>query len=331
MRRILALAALCLAPLPVLADCAGQNLLETLPADERAALTAAADAAPFARGNTWLARRGDETVILVGTYHFDDPRHAQTLAQVAPQLADATALLVEAGPEEEAALKRRLTKEPQLMVNTTGPTLPESLPPETWAQLSQALSARGVPPFIGAKLQPWYLSMLLSIPTCGLEAATSGARGLDGMLMDAAAAQGVPVRALEPYDTVFRIFDQMPEEDQLAMVTSALATEAQSEDMAATLAATYFAGESRLIWEFMRAQALQMPGYTPERVAAEFATMDEAMIASRNRAWIPVIEAAAAQGPVIAAFGALHLSGEQGVLNLLALRGFALTPLPPAG
>ena len=30
----------------------------------------------------------------------------------------------------------------------------------------------------------------------------------------------------------------------------------------------------------------------------------------RNRAWIPVIEARRQDGPVLAAFGALHLSGE---------------------
>lgn len=315
-----------LAPVTAQATCAGQDLLAALPAPERAALTAAAEAAPFARGNEWLARRGEDRVVVVGTYHLDDPRHDATLARLLPHLAGATALLVEAGPEEEAALKHRLAKEPQLMLITSGPTLPELLPPETWESLTKALRDRGVPPFMGAKLQPWYLSMLLSVPVCGLDEA-AGARGLDGRLIEAAAAQGVPVRALEPYDTVFHIFDRMPQRDQLSMVTSALAMEPQSEDLAATLAASYFAGESRLIWEFLRAQSLTLPGQTPAQVAAEFATMEEVMIAARNRAWVPVIEAAAAEGPVLAAFGALHLSGEEGVLNLLTRAGFTVAPL----
>lgn len=327
MRRLLALAALCLAPLPGLAECVGNDLVAALPAAEREALRARADAVPFARGNLWRASRDGEEVVLVGTYHLDDPRHGATMALLAPALDRAATLLVEAGPEEEAALKHRLAKEPELMIQTTGPTLPETLPPEQWQALSEALQARGVPAFMGAKLKPWYLTMMLSVPVCALEAATQGSRGLDGMLIEAATARGLPVRALEPYDTVLRLFGDMPHDEQIEMVTSTLAMEAQSEDMGATLAAAYFAGESRMIWEFMQVQNLQLPGQTPEKVAEEFAHMDEAMIASRNRGWIPLIEAEAARGPVLVAFGALHLSGEQGVLNLLAQRGFTIRPL----
>jgi uncharacterized protein len=119
----------------------------------------------------------------------------------------------------------------------------------------------------------------------------------------------------------------MTMEDQIAMIRSTLATEAQSEDFSVTLADTYFAGESRLIWEFMRYQALQQGDLTPEDVAAEFDRMEEAMMRKRNRTWIPVIDAAAAQGPVFAAFGALHLAGPDGVLNLLQEAGFSIEPV----
>jgi uncharacterized protein YbaP (TraB family) len=58
-----------------------------------------------------------------------------------------------------------------------------------------------------------------------------------------------------------------------------------------------------------------MPGYTRAEVDAEFAKMEQILIADRNRAWIPVLTGAAQEGPVFAAFGALHLSGEAGVLE----------------
>ena len=48
---------------------------------------------------------------------------------------------------------------------------------------------------------------------------------------------------------------------------------------------------------------------------------------ARNRAWLPVLTQAASEGPAFAAFGALHLSGEEGVLNLLKAEGFDLQPL----
>ena len=53
-----------------------------------------------------------------------------------------------------------------------------------------------------------------------------------------------------------------------------------------------------------------------------------ALMVQRNQDWIPVLTRAAADGPVLAAFGALHLSGDQGVLALLQAEGFTLERLP---
>jgi uncharacterized protein YbaP (TraB family) len=119
----------------------------------------------------------------------------------------------------------------------------------------------------------------------------------------------------------------MTTEEVIAMIDSTLALEDRAEDYAATLADSYFAGESRLIWEFLRDESHALPGYTPERIDAEFARMEELLMSARNRAWIPVLTEAASQGPVFAAFGALHLSGNEGVLALLQNEGFEIEPL----
>ncbi|MBP9951009.1 MAG: TraB/GumN family protein [Cypionkella sp.] len=327
MRRLkFTLFALMLLTQPLAAQCIGENLIAALPAAEQDALRAAAESVPHANGNYWRATRGDEVIHLIGTYHFDDPRHDATLATLQPVLKAAKSLLVEAGPEEEAAIKSRLAAEPDLMINTTGPTLPEMLSPQDWALLSAALRARGIPPFMAAKFRPWYISVLLAVPPCDM-ARAENTKGLDKLLIEDATYDGLPVHALEPYDTVFQIFDQMSPEDQMAMVTSALATESRSADFAITLADSYFAEEGRLIWEFMRYETLKLPGYTVERTDAELATMEQAMMTSRNRKWIPVIEEAATHGPVLVAFGALHLSGDAGVLSLLEREGFTVERL----
>ena len=320
--------ALCLLGLglPVQAECLGQNLIATLPEAERTALYAQSHAVPFAQGNLWRATKAGQVITLVGTYHMDDPRHDATMQRLDPVLQAATAVLVEAGPEEMAALKARFAAEPALMVVTDGPTLPEDLPTEVWQRLSAAMQARGVPGFMAAKMQPWYLAMLLSIPPCALEAMGED-RGLDARVIEAARARGLPLRALEPYDTIFGIFGSLTRAEQLSMITATLALEDQSEDMSVTMADAYFAEEARLIWEFSRAQALTLEGYTPERVAQEFAVMEEAMMVRRNRAWIARLTGATADGPVLAAFGALHLSGPEGVLELLRAEGFTLERL----
>lgn len=323
---VLAGLALVLAAQGAGAQCAGTNLIAALPESDRAALQAAAAAVPYPDGNLWRATRGDQTVWLVGTYHFDDPRHAATMEKVAPLIGQAKTVLVEAGPDEEAALMAHMSRDPSVMVNTDGPTLPELLPEEEWQRLADAMRARSVPPFMAAKFRPWYVSMLLAIPTCQM-ATSARPEGLDAMVIKAADARGLPVRALEPYDTLFSIFADMTMDEQVAMIRTTLSLEGQAEDYAVTLADAYFAGEGRLIWEFSRLLALRLPDYPPEQVERDFARMEEAMMNRRNRAWIPVIEAAADEGPVLAAFGALHLSGTEGVLNLLEGAGYRLERL----
>ena len=329
MTRFLALAALAFSLLsaPLFAQCAGRNLFAEMQPERLAALTAAADAVPFPRGNYWRATRGDEVITLVGTYHFDDPRHGPNLERITPDIVAARTVLVEAGPDEEKALMDLIARDPSKMMIMDGPSLLEQLPPEVWSDLSAALALRGIPGFMAAKLQPWYVAVLLSMPPCAM-AQMQDPKGLDGMVIDTARAAGIPVRGLEPFDTVFRIFDAMSQDEMIAMIQQTLAVEDQSEDYSATLADSYFAGESRLIWEYMREVSYSLPGYTRDEIDADFARMEELLMNTRNRLWIPVLTAAAAEGPVFAAFGALHLSGEEGVLNLLRQEGYTLEQLP---
>ncbi|NHB76531.1 TraB/GumN family protein [Rhodobacter calidifons] len=315
-----------LTALPAAAMCGGRNLFEEMDPAMRSSIAAAADAVPFPRGNFWQAVRGDEVITIAGTYHFDDPRHQANLDRLQLFIGDASTVLVESGPEEEKALMDLVARDPSRMFITTGPTLFEQLPADVWNKLSDAMSQRGIPGFMAAKFRPWYVLAVLAIPPCAMAQMTDP-KGLDGMVIDAALAAGKPVRALEPFDTIFRMFDSMSEEEILAMLQSSLALEDRSEDHAVTLADSYFAGHSREIWEFMRHISYDLPGYTREQVDAEFARMEELLMNARNRAWIPVLTGAAAEGPVVAAFGALHLSGEEGVLNLLKQEGFRLTEL----
>ncbi len=313
---------------PARAECLGENLIDSMPEAERRALFDAADRVPHPRGNFWRATRGDQTIHLIGTYHLDDPRHAATMDRITPLIDQSATVLVEAGPEEEAALMADLARDPSLMVQNDGPTLREALSDPEWQLLADAMRERGLPPFMVSKFRPWYVSILLALPACSIDGMQEGLGGLDGLVIARAQDQGIPLKALESHDTVFRLFEAMPLDDQLAMIRSSLALEPISADYSVTLADAYFQGESRVIWELTRALSLRVPGQDPAQVAEDFARMEQVLMTDRNRAWIPVIEAAAAEGPVFAAFGALHLPGETGVLRLLEEAGFTLERLP---
>lgn len=311
------------------AACKGLDLIAALPGPERAALESRADSAPFARGNLWTARRGAQVLHLAGTYHLPDPRHDETLALLLPVLGDLRRLLVEATPEEEARLKAEVARRPGFMVITDGPLLSEQLSEAEWAKLAHEAELRGIPPVMAARLRPWYMAVMLGMAPCAAEELREGERGLDHLLMAEAERRALPLEALEPYDTLFSIFGKLSADDETAMVRAGLATAERPEDMTVTLANAYFAGQSRLIWEFSRDQMAAQPGLDPHEAARQFALMEEVLVSERNRRWLPVLLRAAESGPALAAFGALHLPGEEGVLRLLEREGFVITPLAP--
>ncbi|GGE18805.1 hypothetical protein SAMN05421774_105183 [Gemmobacter megaterium] len=316
------------APTWAAAMCNGQDLIAALPDDERARIEVKADARPFARGNLWHATRDGQSIAIVGTYHLPDPRHEALLSRVRPLLDQSRLLLVEAGPDEEARLKAEFASRPDFMFATAGPTLAEQLSEADWQLIAAEMRLRGIPTVIASRLRPWYVAMMLGIPPCAIETARRGEKGLDHRLIALAQARALPIRALEPHDTLFRIFGDLPREGELDMMRAALAMADSPEDMTVTLANAYFAGRSQLLWEFSLDRALAEPGVDQTELRRQFSLMEDALMIRRNRAWLPVLLEAAQDGPVLAAFGALHLPGTDGILALLEAEGFTLTPLP---
>ncbi len=320
------------------AECAGRNLFRDMAPERLAQLQAATRAVPFHQGLFWRASKGRQQVTLLGTYHFDDPRHAATLAQFGPELDAAAALLVEAGPAEERRLAEALAKDPSLIVDPTGPTLPERLRPEEWQALSRAMEARGLPAVIASRLRPWYVSMMLGISPCMLAQVQrdGDTGGLDHRLVARAQAADVPVRALEPWDTVFGLFQGMTPQEEIDMIRATMPAAEYADDYTATLTDAYFAGDSWLIWEFGRFDAYDQSGLSRAQVDEQMRLAQDKLMDQRNAAWIAPIEQAAASAAsdgkgIVAGFGALHLPGRMGVLSLLQARGWTIAPIKPQG
>ncbi len=59
----------------------------------------------------------------------------------------------------------------------------------------------------------------------------------------------------------------------------------------------------------------------------DFGEYQDILLSNRNRNWIPVIGEEAKKRPTFFAFGAGHLGGETGVINLLRKTGFTVKPI----
>ncbi|MCY1127144.1 TraB/GumN family protein [Frigidibacter sp. RF13] len=327
-RSALAALALLLAPTATTAlTCAGEDMIAALPPADRAELDAATEAAPYPSGNHWRAVKDGSVIDIVGTMHIYDPRMDAPAERLLPVIRAADAIYLEATDKEMEAIQSAIATRPDLMVST-GPTLPERLSEPEWQALSAAMTERGVPPFIAAKMQPWYVSVLLSMPPCAMGAMATGADGLDHLIGEAAKAEGKPLHALEPYDTIFRIFGTISAEEQIDMLRTALPTVSQSEDMLRTMMESYFREDHRQIMDFARLAAIRALPDQAETLNRDFAEMEEALVYGRNRAWVEILRDAAPGKTLLVAVGAGHLSGEDGLLSLLEREGYSLERRP---
>ncbi|CUH78664.1 TraB/GumN family protein [Tropicibacter naphthalenivorans] len=310
------------------ATCTGQDLRATLTPEDEVFVEQSLGRTPFATGNHWKAVKDDEEIHLIGTMHLADPRLDGPYTRLRPLIQNAGVLLLEMTATEQAEMEQTLASRMDMLI-LQGSSLPDLMDEDDWQMLSAAIEARGLPPVMAAKLQPWYVSMLLAVPAC-LQAALTEKNGLDARLEALADVSEVPTRALEPFDTALDAFGQVPLDMQVKVMLSALTGPQVGEDMFETLLAGYFEeahAEIQIVLELLSPRLTPLDESESQQVYQMFT---ETLINQRNQAWIPVILDAAAQtdGPVVAAFGAGHLSGDQGVLQLLADQGFVLTQEP---
>lgn len=328
MRAVLALALLANTAGLAQARCAGVDLRAALSAAERAALDDRLADIPFAEGNHWRAERGDQVIHLIGTIHLDDPRLDPITERLKPVIAASQMLLLEVTPAEEAALKEDMATRPELLF-MQGESLPELMPEEDWDRLSREMQARSIPPMVASRFQPWYLSVLLAMPPCLMADMAGGApRGLDHRLRDVALEFDIPLRALEPHDTLFQLFADDPLPEQIEVMMLGLATADQSLDGLETVVSAFYDENHAEAWEMSRKMVLGIEDEPIERLEELFAKWEADLLVARNTAWIPVIlSALEGRSQITVAAGAGHLSGKQGVLALLEAEGFSLQRL----
>lgn len=304
--------------------CDGRDLRSTLTADETAELEARISATPYAEGNHWIAERAAQTIHVVGTVHIDDPRLDAVEARLAPVVEAADLVLLEATEVEKSALQEAVVSQPDLVFIMEGPTLPSLMAPDAWEDLKAAAIARGIPGFMAAKFQPWYLSVILAMPPCAVETLRQTQNGLDKRLMDVATAAGVETRALEPYDTIFQLVGSEPLDQQIEYLKLGVLPDQVAEDGLTTLLAAYFDDTPAEVVEITRITTRRHVDIPDAELDAVFDDMLETLVDTRNRAWMPRI-LAAPDGLTVVAVGAGHLPGEVGLLRLLEDAGFSLS------
>lgn len=267
------------------------------------------EATRFGQGLLWkVERKGAAPSYLFGTMHLDDDRILK-LAPPVQRAFDASRRFAVELINDEAA-----TRSFRRAMVTREPALPALLGEADYGALEPILIDHGIPRDARPRLRPWAALVTLLQPRGGPGII------LDYVLLLEAQEKGKAVVALESVEEQIAAMDDLPEETQKALLRHAVARYADIQDAIPPMVDAYLARDLASLWrindEVMEGDAAMQ---------AHNARLIDSVLYARNRRFAERLAPELEQGGVFAAFGALHLYGEQGVPSLLSQRGFRVT------
>lgn len=302
------------------AACTGQDLSADLSEDVLQELEALAATDPYGSGNHWVARKDGQTIHVIGTLHLNDPRMTEIAERLAPVVQSADMLLLEVDAQAMTDYMSQAGSDMSGLMLTSGPTLIDIMGDDAWAAFSETLRAHQIPPMMAAKLRPWLLDIMMSVPPC-LRGKENLDYGMDRRLEDIATEAGVPVGSLETLDELLELMNSRPLEQQVQDLLTSVSLYGQSLDMLATLSEGYFDQNIAFTMALMQHQVQEDADDDSVDWDAKWNTYFDTLLTQRNNRWMEQI--AANHSPtLVIAVGAAHLSGPDGVLVQLANRGF---------
>ncbi|EEX09938.1 GumN family protein [Ruegeria lacuscaerulensis ITI-1157] len=324
--RLRRLALLLLLPVSAEAACAGRDLRLDMAPETRAELDAAVGQTVFPEGNHWIARKGGTVLHLIGTLHLNDPRMGPIVERLAPTLSQADAFYFEITQSDMAEFEKNLAADFSPVLITSGPSLIDLMDEADWARISTALAARGVPGWMAAKMQPWFLSMMLGMPPCMLQMPDAD-HGMDARLSELALSRGIRQHSLERIEDLIAIFQSHSLEDQVQSLVRMTGALQAGDDQMATMANSYIEEKHAEILQLAKILGREASGLPPEVFASEWAEFEDQLLVQRNANWMEKILSIRGQTAVIAV-GAGHLAGDHGLLMQLQNAGYNLTREP---
>jgi uncharacterized protein len=260
----------------------------------------------------WKVSDADNSLYLLGSFHMLKTTDYPVAASVDAAFNDASQVVFELSPQEvnDPALGSKLAA---LGVLAGGKTLQQSVSAKTWRKL-QAFSAKNKVDLANFQnLKPWFVGLMLAV--MGMQ--NNGfdpALGLDQQLMQRAVKEGKATQGLETGDMQIALFNNLSPKEQDQFLEEALDSGGRLKtEMQALHTAWRNADEKKLYQDV----GLKMRRDYPE--------LYESINRGRNKAWLPKLEAllkANQKDNVLVVVGALHLLGDDGVVKMLAAKGY---------
>jgi uncharacterized protein YbaP (TraB family) len=292
------------------------RLLARIPIAAAIAVALAAGAAAQSRpagGKSflWKVQSGSNVMYVAGSVHALTPA-AYPLNPAYQRAFDAAGALVE---EIDLAEADPLTGAPALLAKgmyQDGRTFDSVVSRQTAALVTDKLKDTPMAAILIQSMKPWMVMLMIE----ALESQAAGLDpnlGLDKHFYDLAAGAGKQVIGLETAESQMDRFDRMPVAMQEQMLRSELAEMDSEKAGLRTLLTAWQTGDAPAIEKILLSSFTSNP--------AAYASL----VTERNRNWMPQLDACLKRSsPCLVIVGAAHLVGPEGLLAMLAKRGYSV-------
>lgn len=241
---------------------------------------------------------------LLGTVHSEDPRLLEFPEPLMEALRRADRLALELVPD------RAILSQLNQAMYFDEQRLDELLEPKLYRQVATLMDkAYGLGEPGVRRMRPWAAAMTLSLPPpeTGLF--------MDLALSYRASALDVEVMALETFDEQLAFLAGLSEPEQIGLLRQAVADHGSIGETFESLIEHYLAGDLAALERESRRQMALLD----QAIVDHF---NRVGIIERNQTMLTRALPYLRQGGTLIAVGALHLPGEQGLLELLRQQGF---------
>jgi hypothetical protein len=188
--------------------------------------------------------------------------------------------------------------------------------PESWREATALADDLGIELARLAAAKPWYAALTIA----NLEMIRLGFRpehGIEQHFARRCLQDDKPIHGLETLDYQLGIFDSMPLADQRRLLLQTLEDATRMEADMDGLIETWNQGDAGTLGELLG------EGFE------DYASLYETLVVGRNREWLPKVESWADRaGTTLVVVGALHLVGEDSLIEMLTARGHRIRRLP---
>ncbi|WP_226574444.1 TraB/GumN family protein [Acuticoccus sediminis] len=274
---------------------------------------------PNAEGRLWRVET-DPPSYLVGTFHVAAGGIEEPGPELAALVAGASGLYLELEGESVEGEVARWGADPKNLFRTDGSRFTDGMSEAERAHAADVLMGYGMPIAVAEQLRPLMLLSLLSVPPCALD--QFDGPGLDDNLEEIAEDAGIEVKALETVEEQISALDGPPEEMD-PILRMALSQDLDDSALWYLNLALYRTRHIGAMWALGAADMDELVG--PEEASKIEAMFWERLVAGRNRVMARRLLPGLREGGKVVAVGALHLPGEDGLVELVRAAGLTVS------